>query len=221
MTDETLNDDTADLNEPTPVAFDLDDWIDGGAVTEHSVPIYSRPDLAAVLEDWERRRKHAKIVAGDDEALGGESIEDLEAEGRAIYKQWIESKATWYVRALTPERLDELRAAANIPSPIPDLKSGNEAAKAKHAKRQEKRAKEIEAAAGELQLTTIAEAVNRIEGANGSSADGVTVEQLRRLRERLGAIQIRGLYNTAMLASLKEPELSPDFSGSTSRSDRT
>ena len=138
MTDETLNDDTADLNEPTPVEFDLDDWIDGGAVTEHSVPIYSRPDLAAVLEDWERRRKHATIVAGDDEALGGESIEDLEAEGRTIYKQWIESKATWYVRALTPERLDELRAAANIPSPIPDLKSGDDAAKSKHAKRQEK-----------------------------------------------------------------------------------
>ena len=184
------------------------------------MPIYSRPDLAAVLEDWERRRKHAKIVAGDDEALGGESIEDLEAEGRTIYKQWIESKATWYVRALTPERLDELRAAANIPSPIPDLKSGDEAAKSKHAKRQEKRAKEIEAAAGELQLTTIAEAVNRIEAANGAAVDGVTVEQLRRLRERLGAIQIRGLYNTAMLASLKEPELSPDFSRSTSRTDR-
>lgn len=221
MTDETLNTPTADAAEAVPVEFDLDDWIDGGAVTEHSVPIYARPDLAAVLEDWERRRKHAKIVDGDDEALGGESIADLEAEGRTIYKEWIESKATWYVRALTPERLDELRTAAKIPDLIPDLKAGDEAAKAKHATRQEKRAKEIEAASEELQLATIAEAVNRIEGANGATAEGVTVNQLRRLRERLGALQIRGLYNTAMLAAYKEPELTPDFSRSTSRSDRT
>lgn len=218
MTDESLAPER-DAGEAVPVDFDLDDWIDGGAVTEHSVPIYSRPDLAAAIEDWERRRKHAKIVAAGEESLGESSLAALDAEGREIYEQWVASKATWYVRALPLERLDALRVAAKIPDVIPDLKSGDEAAKAKHAKRQEKRAKEIEAAAEELQLVTIAEAVNRIEGANGATKDGVTVEQLRRMRERLGARQIRGLYSTAMLAAYKEPELAPDFSRGTSKRD--
>ena len=175
---------------------------------------------AAAIEDWERRRKHAKIVAAGEESLGEAPLAELDAEGREIYDQWIASKATWYVRALPIERLDALRAAAKIPELIPELpKSADEAAKAKHAKRQAKRAEEIEKASEELRLVTIAEATNRIMGANGSTAEGVTVEQLRRMRERLGVLQIRSLYNTAMLAAYKEPELAPDFSRSTSKRD--
>lgn len=70
MTEHELSTPSIDDTAPIPVDFDLDDWIDGGAVTEHSVAIYARPDLAAVFEDWERRRKVAKASGGGDASLG-------------------------------------------------------------------------------------------------------------------------------------------------------
>lgn len=219
MTDRELS--TPILEEaPIPADFNLDDWIDGGAVTEHSVAIYSRPDLAAVIEDWERRRKIAKVTGGGDASLGEPTLESLEEEGRRIYKQWIDSKATWYIRALEPSRIDEIRAAGKTPEAIKDLPgSPDPAALAKHQKRQAKRAEEITAAVDEVNLNMLAESVIRIEGANGGVQQGVTVEQLRRMRERLGQRQVNSLLNAATLAVLVDPELKPDFSQATSKRD--
>lgn len=219
MTDEGLN--TTILEEaPIPADFDLDDWIDGGAVTEHSVAIYSRPDLAAAIEDWERRRKIVKVTGGGDASLGEPTLESLEEEGREIYRQWVDSKATWYVRALEPSRIEEIHAAGKVPDAIADLPgSPDPTALAKHEKRQAKRAAEITAAADEVSLHMLAESVTRIVGANGGVKEGVTVEQLRRMRERLGQRQVTSLLNAATLAVLVDPELKPDFSQATSKRD--
>ena len=60
----------------------------------------------------------------------------------------------------------------------------------------------------------------KIESATGAVAHGVTVDQLKRIRTRIGPLQVTSLLNAATLATYTEPSLSIPFSHSTSRDDQ-
>lgn len=241
---------TEHASEAVPVDFDLEAWLDGGTVTQRSVAIYARPDLMAEYEDWERRYKVAKArdeQAPDDGALGEKSeLAVLTAEGERIYEEWMASKATWYVRALSPEEIDEINERApkfddlpEFPDPEPVTPRGATSPAATEAgrivredyerrkaaflaeqepARAELRKKRI-AARDEANTEMVAAAVVKIEAANGGVVHGVTVAQLRKLRERMGQRQLQSLIDAATIATMSEPEIQPDFSRSTSKRD--
>lgn len=251
MTDETLNTPDLDAGEAVPVDFDLDDWIDGGSVSQRSVPIYSRPDLMADYEEWERRYKDAETrTKAGDVSLGDEDeLAALEAEGEALLKQWQASKADWRVRALSIEEIEEIAGRAptfpDLPKflePEPALPrdhstgkapsgawlAGKAAWTARHdAFLSEQKpeadalAKKRAAAVDETNLESIAAAVVSIDFANGAHADGVTVAQLRKMRAKIGPNQVARLIQAATLATYAEPDLSVPFSRATSKGDRT
>lgn len=236
-------------SEAVPVDFNLDDWIDGGTVTQRSVDIYARPDLMAEYEDWERRYKPAEARAkqvGDEAGLDdGDELATLLAEGERIYSEWMASKTTWYVRALSDEEINEINERtpkfdalpefAEKPPAEPRDRKGNpgaaytvaleayEARKAAFLEEQEparaKLREQRSEAADAANLEMVAAAVVKIEAANGSVKHDVTVPQLVRLGERMGKVQLAKLLDAATIAKLKEPEIKPDFSLGTSKRD--
>lgn len=241
---------TEHTSEAVPVDFDLDGWIDGGTVTQRSVAIYARPDLMAEYEDWERRYKVAesrvKQAGGEVGLDDGDELAALTAEGERIYEAWMASKATWYVRALSPEEIDEITERTpkfddlpKFPEEEPKEPRGTQSAAqaaafgTAHAAwrsrrdaflaEQETAALELRkkriAARDETNIEMVAAAVVKIEAANGATAHGVTVPQLRKMRERMGQRQLNSLIEAATIATMGEPEIKPDFSRSTSKRD--
>lgn len=249
MTDQDHTTPDIDLGEAVPVDFNLDDWLDGGSVSQRSIPIYSRPDLIADYEEWGRRYDAAEERAKDaiDETALGEAsdLEQLKAEGEEIYARWQASKADWRVRALDDE--DEIQPIVSRKPIHPDLPEfaepepkqprdfGNgkpsESYVAAHTAWKARRDAFLEAqkpeqdaldkkrseADDDANLEMIATAVVSIEFANGVTASGVTVEQLRRMRKSIGARQVQRLLNAATLATIAEPTMPVPSSRTTSR----
>ena len=235
-------------DEITPVEFDLDDWINGGSVGHRSVAIFSRPDLAADMQEYVRRIEEAKRRAkagGEDTSLGDrDEVRQLEAEAEAIYNEWIASKGDWRIRALDVE--DDLEPIQKSTPTYPDLPEfkekppvkprdhengkpsvaytaaldAHEARKAAFLESQREEREELEkkriAANDEANMQIIAAAVVSITFANGHVAHGVTVEQLRKMRKKIGPLQVAKLLQAAQDAMYREPVLPIPFSPSTS-----
>jgi len=237
--------------QTTPAEFDLDAWINGGSVSQRSVPIYSRPDLYAQYEEWKRRYDAAEARAkrlGDEAGVGeGSELADLEVEGERIYADWMESKATWFVRALDAAEIDEINAAIPKADPSPRFtekppveprdhkgdkpsaaytaayeawQARREAFYAEHAEEIAAAEKAQKAAIDEANLRMVAKALVRIEFAKGGATYEVTVDQLRAIRRQIGSHQILSLINAALAAFSEEPEIPAPFSRSTSRTDQ-
>lgn len=144
---------------PGPVEVDFDDafgdWLKGAGVAQHSIAIHSKPHLLAQFQELERRAKLEQGIAAQDASQADEADMSpaLKAEYEALYEEWMASKATWYVRALS----DKDRALINATTPffesLPDDAS-DEDRKARRAA--------VEEAQTDLNLRTIAMATVRI-----------------------------------------------------------
>lgn len=252
MTKQDQTTPTLDAGEAVPVDFDLDAWLDGGSVSQRSVPIYSRPDLIADFEEWERRYALAEERAkgqSEETSLGDtDELDALKGEGEEIHAKWLASKAEWRVRALDDE--DEIRPITGrkpiyddlpeFPEPEPkqprDFGHGkpSEAYVAAHtawrARRDAYLAEQKPAQDGldkkrseaedEANLEMIAAAVVSIEFANGRTACGVTVDQLRKMRKVIGTRQVTRLLHAATLATMAEPTMPVPSSRTTSKPTR-
>jgi len=218
---------------PVPADFDgsaLDDWIAGGSVAKRSVVVYGRPDLFAEYEQIERDLE----LLGDDDELGGGERARLIKRRSDLYDEWIASKSTWIIAALTPDQIDACKtrepALVEPAEPVaPELaKNATDAQKRSHTVKTQ----EYDAALAayekartefnrELDLRCLAAAVERIDFADGRVAGAVTVDQLKAMRERMGDLQLTRLVMTATMATMEEPLIPAPFSHSNSETGPT
>jgi len=216
---------TPDIGTTVPVDFAnaFDDWIGGAAIAMRSVEIYGKPGLFAEWEHLARLVDRAERLAEADESLAetGE-LADLRERQQALYDEWMASKSTWYVRALTQEQakaVDDQIASYDDPKEPAD--NADEATREAY----EAAVKEVEAkrdeANDERALRMIVAALDHVEFANGSRLDAITIEQLRVMRGKLGERQILTLMSAATAASYQEPEIPAPFSRRTSQTDQT
>lgn len=145
----------------TPESFDLDSWIDQGSRPRREV---------TVTRDWALLAEYDRLVsqsegAGDDEAMGDESVADQIADVLARMKA---SQIVFTVQALTNvERKALAEAAPKNTVTLPDGKT---------------REKVDEVALGDA--VTAAAIIS----------PPVTAEQIGRMREKLGDGPMHGLY---------------------------
>lgn len=190
----------SDASEPVPVEWDFDAWIDGAALAQRSVTVYGRPDLIALMEDADRRRTILAKAADDPEVTLAEQgdLEAVNAELARLLQEYEASKSTWYVQALTADALRTLDDTC----PVPDLP----------AKPTPEQTRAFTDAMDERGLHLLAAAVVKVVSPNSGVTEGVTVEQLRRLRGRIGNPQIAKLVQASTRATRDEPEVPVPFS---------
>lgn len=230
----------------TPDAFA--EWIGGATIAKRSVTIYGKPGLYAEYETLTRDLEIAQADEGDGEMAGSESAR-IRARLEEIYAEWMASKSTWTVRALTSEELsalgdadedrgyDELVAPEPpVPptAPEPPAKNAGETARRAHtvatqrhqaAMDQHTKDRRAHSAAkgayeAEMNLRGVAEAFDSIEFPDGRTVETITVEQLRTMRATLGDIQIHRLVVAAANAAVEEPVIPAPFSPRSSETPR-
>ena len=210
MADNILEDSSA-----VPAGDDwFDNWIETGTVAQRSVNIYGRPDLFAKYEDLERRREVAAAIEEDGEkSVGDSALSDLDAEISALYKQWQDSKTTWYIRALNPDEIDGVRDECGFPDDLPD---DADAATKKAYER------EVEKANTSANQIMVSRALVKIENNDGVVVrESITPEQVGALRSKLGEQQVLRLVAAAMVASTQEVSIPVPLSRASSKGDRS
>lgn len=186
----------------------------------------------------------------DEASLADTEDEELVELREAIqenYDAWLASKSTWRVRALDPEdeiaplqetipKYDDLPTFPEKAPVAPRDRAGNatKAFEERLAAWEKRRDEYIEGQAGEAKalmekrvkaaeqydLDCIALAVETIEFANGAVANGVTVEQLRKMGKGIGPQQVKRLLLAALQATTEEPTIPVPFSQTASKGDR-
>lgn len=202
------------VGESVPVGDDfLDRWLETGTVAQRSVVVYGRPDLFAEYEDLERQLRVAEQAAKGDQSLGETGVDTIIEEMERVYGEWMESKTTWFIRALTEDEQAEARKAGKFPKDLPD--DATEAQKAKHEKQTAEAASRVNCAA-------ISKALVKIENHKGEVvATSITPEQVDRFRQRLGERQMVNLIAASMVASSEDAEIPVPFSRRSSETDRS
>ncbi len=169
--------------------FDLDEWLSTGTLARRAVPIYNDPALVAEFDMLQQRLTDAasRVVVGDASMGDSAEVNELYEQMQALHARWEASKATWTVRALTEDEVDEITAAHPDPD-VPNILGGDKPAvgtpehDARLAAGQEYLAAR-EKVVTARNLAMIARAVVEIRTSKGVRRS-VTIEQLRRLRAR-------------------------------------
>jgi len=182
------------MSEPTPdiapADFDLDAWIDGSKPTERSCTITGRGDLVAQAETLLRRYEAAKRTPDTERGINDDTPESLAAAMEDLERQLDASRSTWVLSALTPEQVEAARKAADAAKPTD----------------------------GDPEYTAhlVAAAVVRVVQPDGAVAEHVSVEQILRLRARLGDAVMMRLAETMSRAMSEEPSIQAPFSRTSS-----
>lgn len=213
-----------------PVDFNVDDWIAGGKISERSVDVYSKPGLRARYDDL--ARQYDTALAARDAApgtdMGDTTIPDLVEQLDAVRQEFLDSKVTWYVRALDSDDTDAIRDAVDAsghakpgdapagPEPLPDDATDEDrAAHAEKVKAHEKALRAHQRAVEEFKLERdaqlIARATTRLVHPGGRVATSVTVEQVKALHKVLGRPQVMPLLGAIGQATAEEPEVPIPF----------
>ena len=236
MTDTDTSVDATPAPEEFASSGALDEWIDGATVAKRSVPIYGNPGLYAEYEDLERKLSAAKLQAEvEDESLGDAGVQEVEQQMRVLLEKFRASKATWTVRALADEDFKAIRAAVDWPTEPkepkePDekdpekarmLKAAHEVSMAAYEAELKEYEEQMAALGDQVNLEILAKAVCDITFADGRRSDGVTVEQLQRLRKKLGERQLLTLIQTSQRVTYEEPKVPAPFSPATTRDGQT
>ena len=101
-----------------PKTFDVDAWLTGAKLPEHSVVVYGRADLLARADDLQRRIAAAEQDEAADaapERAVGEQLESarLREEYEAIAEEFDASALTIRVRALNPDESGPIQKAVD------------------------------------------------------------------------------------------------------------
>lgn len=205
-------------------------------------------DMQEYVRRIEEAKRRAK-AAGEDSALGDrDEVRALERAAEKVYDEWMASKGDWRIRALDVEDdLNPITESVPVYPDLPEFKEKAPVAPRDHEKGkpsaaytaafgawEARRAAFLEAqkpeqdelnrkrtkANDEANMRMIAAAVVSITFANGQVANGVTVEQLRTMRKKIGPLQVAKLLQAAQDAIYREPVLPIPFSPSTSEDDQ-
>jgi hypothetical protein len=102
------------MSELDPKTFDVDEWLTGAKLPEHSVVVYGRADLVAQADELERRIADAE--RDEEAAIGEYSVGEqresarLREEYEALADEFAKSARTFRVRAVKPSERDILDA---------------------------------------------------------------------------------------------------------------
>lgn len=199
---------------------------------------------------WDLAEERAKIAGDEQSLADSDDEESaaLRAEGERIHAEWLSSKSTWRVRALdqdtevTPisEAAPKQQTPPQFRRPQPqaprDYANGKPAPAYEKAledwtkerdeffKANEGEIKRVEKANAEIahnvDLAHVAAAVVSIEFPGGKTVEGVSIDQLRKLEQRIG----RGQFNRLLLAAIEtlgsEPVVPVPFSQTSSKGAR-
>jgi hypothetical protein len=183
----------------TPEDFDLMAWIASGTVATRTVDIFNRPDMVAEYEALEAEYAEAEKAAaraGDDAPLSAvDPRPDIEARMAEWRERWEASKATWTVRALSHDEIEntfepKTGGVSSPPQPVPPPAQAGKKAAEDYAEKVTKWARTVHEADRERTLHLIAAAVTAVESTRGrlerdpGEPPIVTVEALRTLRDR-------------------------------------
>jgi hypothetical protein len=196
----------------TPETFDLLDWIESGTVARRQVEIHNDPALVEEYQALEAELAEAEKAvgsSGQDGPLAADGPrEAIVARMEALWERWEASKALWTVRALSKDDIDATFDAVPVPKrPIPPLEKAGQKAQERFVEALNDYQHEAAKADEERKLHILAAAVVSVETSRGT-AEGVTVDALKRLRSRPhGAHWIDRLYRAAEAATQGDQDI--------------
>lgn len=212
----TKNTENIDSSESVPAGEDwFDSWLSTGTVAQRSVDIYGSPNLMAdydqlkrKLDIAEQREKGGVELSNTEQRESTQILEQMEK----LYSDWMKSKSTWFIRALSYEETKAINKEADgLEEP------GEKATQAEKDEYQQK----VEEVNERTDLMAIQQALVRVEDANGSTVmEDITIPQLRNLKAKIGMLQMSRLVQASLVASSQEPNMPVPLSQSNLKNDR-
>lgn len=197
----------------TEDAFDFLEWLESGTIARRQVVIYNDHEaFEAFVKVDERLAKLGysdsgkPASKGKDAPLGGDpndaEIDALLDERDALLARMQASKATWTVRAVSQPEAESTFDVVPVPKrPVPPKESAPQPVQDKFQERAQAWVLAAARAEDDRKLAVISIAVVGIETARGS-ADGVTFDQLKAMREKPhGAQWIERLHGAVSAAT--------------------
>lgn len=164
---------------------DFDAWIDGAAPITHRVTLYQRGDLIEQIDALAAQIKAATADGDAERGLGDATPETLRLQRAELMSQWSDSAVHLSVRPPTVKRADEMREAVQKS----DRLDNEQAA-----------------------MYVLAASIIRLEDASGDVLDlpnGLGLDRLNRLIEKVGEAQAQMLSRTYFEALTQVPEMGP------------
>lgn len=187
----------------------IDQWLESGTVRTEDVKLYADQAIMQEMHRLTTWREALEAEPKGQRAMGDTNpMKALEAAEAALWERYEASASTWTVRALTPAEVKKIRE--DFPEPLaPQMLPKAAPAKFKAAWEIERDQfiKDSETAAIERNLHFIALATTKVVTGAGE-ADGVTVAQVRGMREReYGPDRVGLLVNAINKATSGEVEM--------------
>lgn len=176
-----------------PTTFDLDEWLADAHRPQRAVRVHGRADLIARLDELDRMIKVEQKVT--ERAVGDQTLASLEREWEQVAEQFHASALEITVQALNSTDIkaveDEVLALDGLPP------------KAKAKRREDATADEQDRVGEALLAKAIVD-------------PPMSVEQVRKLKDRIGEPQLLRLVQAWRMAGTKDFEVSAPFSRASS-----
>lgn len=209
-------------NIPQSPELDFDAWLAGGERTQHFVPLYTRFDLIADIEELENQRIDYDAPAEGDESLGGDEDPNAEINQKidVLNAQLYASKREFRVSAITQGEVEAIQA--EVRSDLSDEIDSAAAIGRAEAKKTAKRAGIVAAndTNGVVRTGGIEESskviafevlMRKIAFSAKTRFNGewreLSVDQVKAMHKALGDAQIDRLSEAALSASNEIPEV--------------
>jgi hypothetical protein len=179
------------MTELNPATFDLDAWATDANLPEESADVYKRADVIGELSALQRkiaiRRDAAK---GEKTATGDKELAAMERRHTELVETFTGSKLTVFVRALTSDEMEDLRAAHE------------ERTKGMEPKRANK----------EFGFDLLAAAIISVQPAGEERYDvRWDTHMIKRLEKAIGPAQMTEILNARQYAQNAVPTVDADF----------
>ncbi|MBG6085812.1 hypothetical protein [Zhihengliuella flava] len=177
-----------------PETFDLDDWLIDAALPEESVDVYKRADVISELSELKRRIEELQDAGNTGEQTAGEKSErsKLEARYTDLLNTFGNSRLTVYVSAIPGEHRKSLLDAHNArveSGEIPKEQDGLE-----------------------FGWLILSESIVGVKKGDGDRRPvRWTVAQVKKLKEKVGEVQLLELTKAQRIAQNAIPEVDADF----------
>lgn len=196
--------------------FNIDEWLDDARTTERSVTLYQRADLLGDIDVLEAKLRVAKSIESDGERSLGESDEatTLQEQLDSLYQQMDASKLIVRVGPVSDTKQNEIRDQVRV-----DLKEeiDKAAATASREALEDARRASITAAndINDLRRAKVGNAIDNINArevnlrilAEAIVSPRMTLEQVKKLHQKVGDAQVRLLIQAYTQASIEAPKV--------------
>jgi len=183
-----------------PKDFNLDDWALDANLPEESADVYKRADVVSELSALKRQiETHREAFAGAEKTAGDVSgIRVLEAKYSELVETFAHSKLTIYVRAITSDEREALRAAHEERTKTWDPQRKNR----------------------EYGFDLLAASITAVRPLDGDRTDvRWDVHQIKKLEQAIGGSQMSLILAAREVAQNQVPAVDADFLHKPSGSD--